>query len=389
MDKNDMVQNVSKGETFGLRPNGGNPDRNKMWQSTKFVIIFAAAAFVFFSFGILLALLTVLLRNSIGNFFAVPAFVLLHRIAPPFGIISLVLGIIAVVKIWLRRKKTSRLVMASIISLFLVVIFHLFSILFEDIFPDLKKSAINLAPVFLFIAFPVLGIISNIISFCRKSSIGRLWSIAVILLLILFLTMYVPPALNATLPYIYTPPALTRENITIYNKCIKFLKKHEQYKTLRLTVTHFDKEGFSKDEIRELERLFNQLYDIKCYKFVRDSNMVLFYKVDNSPTITNHWLVLLLAPMTPIAYLWERSFFFFLPVSPGVLYSLNGENPNGINSEVLNANKPFVNISGNWYMSRNLVGLIRETMDISIPKSLIDRSLCTDGIDPNELHQFD
>jgi hypothetical protein len=346
----------------------------------KAVIIFASVAFASFLFGILLAFLTAFLRDNGGDFFAIPAFVLLYRAAPLSGIIALVLGIVAVVKIWLRRKKTNRLIMASIISLFLVLIFHLFGILFEDIFPGLRKSAVNLAPVFLFITFPVLGIISNIISFCRKPSTGRLWSIAVILFLILFLMMYVPPALDATLPYIYTPPALTRANITIYNKCIKFLKEHEQHKTFQLAVSHFDKEGFSKDDIRELEHLSNQLYDIRCYKFVRDSNMVLFYKVDNTPTTTSHWLVLLLTPMTPIACLWEGSFFFFLPVSPGVLYSLDGENPNGIDSKVLNVNKPFIKISGNWYMSRNLVGLTRETMDISIPKSLIDHSLRTEGL---------
>jgi hypothetical protein len=79
-----------------------------------------------------------------------------------------------------------------------------------------------------------------------------------------------------------------------------------------------------------------------------------------------------------------------LPAAPGVAYSLHGENPNEIDSEVLNAAKPFNRIAYNWYMSRKLIlAGSRSERQISIPKALIDHSLRMDGIDPNELQRFD
>jgi hypothetical protein len=127
------------------------------------------------------------------------------------------------------------------------------------------------------------------------------------------------------------------------------------------------KEAFSKDEKMKMEELSRQLGRIKCHKFQREDDMVLFYRMAwYSPPLLDN-----------------RS---FLPVAPGVLYSLSGKNPNEISSEVLNVSKPFIHITGNWYISRrlNLKGMRLDTL-YSVPKSLIDRSLQIDGVEPNDL----
>ena len=104
-----------------------------------------------------------------------------------------------------------------------------------------------------------------------------------------------------------------------------------------------------------------------CVKVEKNSDIVLFYKVNS--------------------IFQENPFLFY---GHGVAYSLNGEDPNKIESGTLKRHKPFIKISNNWYVSRRLLlGGPRADMLTSIPKALIDHSLKIDGIDPNELHKFD
>ncbi len=104
------------------------------------------------------------------------------------------------------------------------------------------------------------------------------------------------------------------------------------------------------DKMRELSKMFHR---INCNAALRENDMVLFFK-----------------NIIPI-----------LPKSFGTLYSLRGRNPNEIDNSVLNENKPFVRIHGNWYMSKNLVREVRFIVPVSVPKkSLIDHSLKTKGI---------
>ena len=174
-----------------------------------------------------------------------------------------------------------------------------------------------------------------------------------------------------SLPHIYTPPALTSGNLTVYNECIGFARKHNEYKNLRLWRgvisnghdTIVTKKSFSKNDIIKIDMLYNRLCGVRCVKFQRDNDMLLFYKLANS------------------SFLLDPSWPYFLPVAAGALYSLSGENPNEIDSELLNAGKPFIRIDGDWYMSKRLM-LTGPRMDIqtSIPKSLFDHSLRTKGL---------
>lgn len=222
------------------------------------------------------------------------------------------------------------------------------------------------------IVVPLLGIITTVICFRRKRLKGRCLSILIIFLLTVPLIYMLQLLLSAILPLIYTPPALTSNKLAIYNNCIKFINNHGQYKELFLTcrgevapedeIYMLDssasmknlKKFFSEDEIVEIKQLSEQLDEINCVYFQRKDNLVLFVKRTN----------------------------YILPSSPGVLYSLDGSNPNEFDDEFLNATKPFVKIKGNWYMSRLLIvrRFFRKTVDIPVPKSLIDHSLKVEGL---------
>ena len=264
-------------------------------------------------------------------------------------------------------------------------------ILLEGLTKGLSPGLHNIIVLILDVCTPVvlpavfiLGILANVISFRTKDTNGRALAILFIIFLSLPLALILFSMLDSYLPHIYTPPAIKCDNLHIYNECVEFVKDHDEYKGLMVDrwaqmlvadpcqVKHKfpnlvpARKLFSKDEIATLEQLSKQLQKIKFHKFQRDNSMVLFYRMKDS--------------LLPVA----------LPVAPGVAYSLFGENPNEIDSEVLNAAKPFNRIAYNWYMSRKLVLLgPRSDVQTSIPKALIDHSLRMDGIDPNELQRFD
>jgi hypothetical protein len=191
------------------------------------------------------------------------------------------------------------------------------------------------------------------------------------------------------LPYIYTPPALTPKNLAVYNECIQFAKDHNEYKDLKMlrrgwiwiadneVLYRVDypylKGVFSDQEIPRIINLHRKLKGVKCEKFERHNDIFVFYKAATSNLL-----------VYPEDILW------LLPVGSGVIYSLNGDDPNEVESQFLNVARPYIRMTGNWYMSRHLMlAGSRSDMPASIPKSLIDHSLQIDGIDPNELHKFD
>ena len=277
-----------------------------------------------------------------------------------------------------KRKKAKRFGIAGIISFVLGgILFYLGIWLRSRLFLS----------TFLLLSFmmaPVLGIIANIILFHGKTRGRRISVIAVIVFLSMLLTMAFLIFLHFTLPLIYTPPALTPENMLVYTKCIKFAKDHDEDKTLMLNRgarvviggkfymlskgNSFERNRarvvFSEEEIIEMETLCHQLYKVRCVQFLRHNDMLLFGKMASS-----------ILPLDP-GFLYA-----FEPVGPGVLYSLNGKNPNEIDSEILNDCKPFIKISSDWYMSRHLIWAgPRSEYRVSIPKSLIDYSLRTEGL---------
>lgn len=231
---------------------------------------------------------------------------------------------------------------------------------------------VNAELFFIFFIIPLLGIAHFAVLIRSKKSKNVAESIVWIALLSIPVIISTWVLTRLTLSYIYTPPALTQENLAVFNKCIKFMKRHNEYKTWGFQ--HFPKyvfvndekyvvdvpasrhdlrELFSEDEIIELEKLVKSVFQIGYLRVERKDNVVLFYNGKN----------------------------FILPGAPGVLYSLNGENPNEADFKVLNKNKPFIRINQNWYMSRKLVLSIYPRWKTSIPKSLIDHSLHIKGVD--------
>ena len=133
------------------------------------------------------------------------------------------------------------------------------------------------------------------------------------------------------------------------------------------------KEAFSEAERMKMEELGGGLSRIRCHKFQRDNDMVLFYRMK--------------LPWLPCLLLDPLDSHSIRPIPPGVLYSLSGKNPNEISSDVLNSGKPFIQIAPNWYMSRYLsLRSMRLDKRHYVPKSLFDRSLRIDEIDPNDLY---
>jgi hypothetical protein len=118
----------------------------------------------------------------------------------------------------------------------------------------------------------------------------------------------------------------------------------------------------TKDEYNRITydaiRLSGKLNATLCWKMQRNNNILLFFKDSNH----------------------------ILPSGLGVAYSLDGNNPNDLYSDIINPAKPFTKIAGNWYISKRLASRgVRESLLTEIPKSIIDRSLFLEGVDPNKL----
>jgi len=110
------------------------------------------------------------------------------------------------------------------------------------------------------------------------------------------------------------------------------------------------KKGFLWYEVDELTRISREFERVNCVRADKYSSYVVFFPRPN----------------------------YVLPTSPGVLYSLDGSNPNDINDEFLNGKKPFKLIKEHWYTSKWLAVNPLPTMGNEkwrLPNSLIDLSL--------------
>jgi hypothetical protein len=310
---------------------------------------------------------------ALGMFFYICSFkawfslkILFRYASILFWILTVIFGIKSSVILFASREPgLSKRFYSTAIKVFLLGVF-LFALAICSLFRPLFYASF----VLVFLIGPALGIIGIIVSFRDKTLLGRFFAIVLFFILIIPLLMGCRNILVWSLPHIYTPPALTLGNLKVYNECIGFVRKHDEYKNLRLWRgvlsngydTLVTKKSFSKNDILETSRLYNRLYRVRCVKLQRDNDMLLFYKLANSSS--------LLDPSWP----------YFLPVGAGALYSLSGKNPNEIDSEFLNAGKPFIRIDGDWYMSNHLM-LTGPRMDIqtSIPNPVFDHSLRTKG----------
>lgn len=232
-----------------------------------------------------------------------------------------------------------------------------------------RSLLFSISLVCLTLVAPLLAILSRAVTLGLENS-RKLRSIVLICVLSVPLLIWIMEAISFTVPYLYTPPAITRENYKFYNRCIAFVKNQSEYEDIRISWRgYYTKDGanfstidpnsvdmknnFSENEISEMLLLSKQMKKFGCFRVQRNMDIVLFCKRRNR----------------------------ILPTRPGVAFSINGTNPNSVDSEILNEYKPFLKIYNGWYMSRQLVyGGIRGDIKMSLPKSLIDHSLRTSGL---------
>jgi len=214
---------------------------------------------------------------------------------------------------------------------------------------------------FLFLAFPV-SLIGTLLIFDSKDAFRKGYSI----FLLIAMLLCIPTILKDTLPYLYSPPVLTKKSVKAYNEALLFLQERDYLTTFRINMRDWilpDVEKvMTKDDLEQARKIRDKLIKVAYYQFEKIDNLVLFYKHGNR----------------------------ILPPGPGVVYSLTGSNPNAIDNKQVDELKPFENLTGNWYISHNMT-FVGPRIDIrtSTPKALFDRSKTFDGIPSEELHRFD
>lgn len=245
----------------------------------------------------------------------------------------------------------------------------LFGILALGFFLYFKHmSLFSISLLFLTLIAPLLAILSCATTLSLQNSKERHSSIVLICVLCVPLLVGIVGVIAFSLPYLYTPPAITTENYKFYISCVEFVKKQNEHEDISVSwVGQYTKDGayfpiidsnrvdirknFSEDEISEMLLLSKQMKKFGCIKFRRYMDIILFYKRRNR----------------------------VLPTRPGVAFSINSTNPNNIDSDIINEYKPFVKIANGWYVSRHIVYAgIRGDIKKSLPKSLIDHSLRTE-----------
>ncbi len=217
---------------------------------------------------------------------------------------------------------------------------------------------------------PLLAILSYVTTLRLKDLEEKRSSVVRILILTVPLLAGILSVIGYSLPYLYTPRAITPTNYKFYTSCVEFATSHGDQEDITVSwVGHYRKgtalfpsidsdevnvrEHFSEDEISEMLFLSKQMKELGCIRFRRSGGIVLFYRRRN----------------------------MLLPTRPGVVFSTNGINPNDIDDDIVNEHKPFFQIADGWYSSRQIVyGGIRGNIKASLPKSLIDHSLRTDGL---------
>jgi len=240
--------------------------------------------------------------------------------------------------------------------------------------------------LFPYVATPLLAIIASSIQLRGKISCGRATHIFLIIFILGFFLINARTYVIWALPYIYMPTALTNENVNVYKECIKYVKGHDELKDLVfymqgvVSVRKVPSEAAVNSSLKTLIQIENEpettniskkMVAIMCPRFERCNDVIIFYKG------TNPFL-----PMT------AKEIWHVWPSGHGVAYSLNGQDPNQSDDPILVKYRPYFRIHGNWYFSRGLLmtgnGRQYRLMG-AISKTLIDRSLCVDNINPDDL----
>ena len=189
----------------------------------------------------------------------------------------------------------------------------------------------------------------------------RLFKIASIFtFLLVILLFFLGGQLRYPLECIYTPPALNTENIGVYQRFINFVESHKSYRKIRLTyMGDIELKKYESTAEREFPSSDMESEIVKISYGMRKCGCVLALKND-------FYIVFIPYPAINLC-----------PRRPGVLYSIDGSNPNDVDSEYLNDFKPFFLIKDRWYLSRRLdANQFLRFRRKSLPNfSLIDHSL--------------
>jgi hypothetical protein len=214
---------------------------------------------------------------------------------------------------------------------------------------------------FTFLALPVF-LIGTLLIFDSKDAFRKGYSF----FLLIAILLCTPTMLKHTLPYLYSPPVLTEKSVKAYNEALSFLLERNQLITFRINMRDWIpldvRKVMSEDDLKQAIKIRDKLINAACYQFEKKDGVALFYKHGNR----------------------------IFPPGLGVVYSLSGNNPNGIDNGYINKDKPFEHLTGNWYISRNMT-FVGPRIDIRIttPRALIDRSKVIDNVPSQELHRFD
>jgi hypothetical protein len=295
----------------------------------------------------------VLIAGIVSNSFG---FMLTNGLLGAFGVVAfaVILPIFAVVSVIQLLKDKNFAMLALFLAGFLTS-----SVLFVSPF-IFRQFFMHFRIEFIFSAALIFLITLRIACRTKSYLISSVSPLIVVVLLIMF-----PFLLSKDTPLIYSPPAVTKTGLPVLKDWIAYADNHPEYGNFychyRNWISHHLSKDLSEDEKEKIIKLRNRLFDVGFWQINKIDNMIMFYKNAN----------------------------VILPPGPGVLYSLDGENPNDSNDTHVVEAKPYTQIKGNWYMSRKLLlGGPRADVQISIPKALIDKSLSLEGIDPNELNIF-
>lgn len=173
------------------------------------------------------------------------------------------------------------------------------------------------------------------------------------------------------LPYLYTPPALDKQKVSVYSKVNVLMKNHAEWGrdvVLDYPLIQLDGHSFFVDidedkkrlhhlltpkDIQQIKEISSLTESVHCDRVEIESNMLMFY---------TDWNLI-------------------LPPPAGVLYSLKGENPNIAGGETVTKMRPYYRITGKWYASRKLINRLNRGPQAPVPKSLVDLTLSTHWLD--------
>lgn len=163
--------------------------------------------------------------------------------------------------------------------------------------------------------------------------------------------------------HLYTPPALSSKKAAVYGDFIRLMKAHPEYRRFHLDGSGPSKmvisnmltgdKGFTAYEVDELVRISRNFKRINCLSADKYGSYVVFMPTTN----------------------------YILPTSPGLLYSIDGWNPNDVDDPFFNRSKPFKLIKDRWYTSKRLAlcPFCMSSVGWQLPNSYIDLSLYDPG----------